>query len=84
MVLGLDEALGEKISDLECFLDSELIVKQINGEYRVKDEKLIKLFSEVKTRISKFEKVTFSHIRREKNKEADSLVNVELDKRAGS
>lgn len=62
-------------------LDSELVVKQINGLYKVKDENLRSLYYQVVELIKRFNvKVIFKHVPREKNKEADSLVNQELDK----
>jgi ribonuclease HI len=63
------------------FLDSELVVKQINGIYRVRDEGLRNLFFEVLTLMKKIEgKIIFKNVPREKNKVADQLVNQELDK----
>lgn len=68
------------ICDLNFYLDSELVVKQLNGEYKVKDEKLKKLYFEIREFVISYPKtVTFSHIPREKNKEADALVNEALD-----
>ena len=77
---GLKRALKERVKELSCFLDSELVVKQLNGEYRVKNYGLRLIFEEVKELAKKFEKVTFSHVRREKNKEADRMVNEAIDK----
>lgn len=66
---------------VEFLLDSELVVKQINGLYKVKDENLKKMFLIIKTNIRESGlEVSFKHVRREQNKEADRLVNVELDK----
>ena len=63
------------------YLDSELVVKQINGIYRVKDEDLRNLFFEVLELLKKTNnKIVFKHTPREKNKIADYLVNEELDK----
>ncbi len=68
------------VSNINFFLDSELVVKQLNGEYKVKDEKLKKLYFEIREFVFSYPKtVTFSHIPREKNKEADALVNKALD-----
>ncbi|MDD5731991.1 MAG: ribonuclease HI family protein [Patescibacteria group bacterium] len=78
LILGLTEAL-EHTKELKCFLDSELVVKQLNGEYRVKDEKLKPLFEKVRGLEESFEKISFHHISREKNKLADLLLNQELD-----
>jgi ribonuclease HI len=63
----------------ECFLDSELLVKQMQREYRVKDPQLGKLFLEAWDSASKIGTITFHHIPREKNKAADALVNEALD-----
>jgi ribonuclease HI len=63
------------------FLDSELIVKQLNGLYRVKDEKLRELFYQTTSLFKKGNlKIIFKNIPRSKNKIADFLVNEELDK----
>ena len=70
------------VDQLTFFLDSELVVKQINGLYKVKDENLRNLFYEVNKLLkSAGVKVTFEHVLRDKNKEADFLVNQELDSR---
>lgn len=61
-------------------LDSELVVKQLNGVYKVKDENIKKLFMEVISKIKEIPtSVKFTHVRREQNKIADQLVNEELD-----
>jgi ribonuclease HI len=79
LILGLHEA-SDHTKELKCFLDSELVVKQLKGEYRVRDEKLKPLYDKIKKLEEGFEKVTFHHIPREKNKLADLLLNEELDK----
>lgn len=66
---------------LRAFLDSELVVKQLNGEYRVKDADLKPLFAKVQKLARQFGQIVFTHIRREKNAHADSLVNRTLDAR---
>lgn len=77
---GLRRALQDGVTHLQCFLDSELVVKQLAGEYRVKNEGLQPLYDKVCSLVSEFEKVSFEHIPRERNKEADKLVNRALDK----
>lgn len=67
--------------EIECYLDSELVVKQLNHEYKLKEEYIQKNFIEIWNMMLDFQKVTFHHIRREKNKIADSLVNEALDAR---
>ena len=67
---------------VEVYLDSELLTKQINGEYKVENENMQPLFLELWNLRLDFGKVTFKHILREQNKEADRLVNAALDKEA--
>ena len=75
---------GTSCSKLVVHSDSELMVRQINGEYKVKDKTLKKLFDEVQKIISKssFE-FSINHVPREKNKEADALANESIDEHAG-
>ena len=78
---GLRAAIHHKVVNLSCFLDSELIVKQMTGEYRIKDPILRKIaLFEIAPLRQKFKSLSFSHIPREKNKEADLLVNETLDR----
>ena len=80
IVAGLLEALHHT-KHVACFLDSELAVKQIKGEYRVKDEKLKPLYKEVIRLSELFDEISFTHVRREYNKLADQMVNEALDRR---
>ena len=73
-----------KISEVEINSDSELLVKQMNGKYKIQDEKIQKLFIEIWNLKLDFKGVKFKAIPREKNKEADRLVNEALDGHAGS
>ena len=66
--------------NLECYLDSELVVRHLNHEYKIKDEGLQPLFIKVWNLMLDFDSVKFFHIPREKNKLADELVNRELDR----
>jgi ribonuclease HI len=66
--------------ELDVFLDSELVVKQLNREYKVKNKELAPLFLEVYNLSLNFSKITFTHVYRENNIEADRLVNEALDK----
>jgi len=77
---GLSRALAEGVTEIECFLDSELVVKQMKGEYRVKDQNLRPRYEEVVELAGKFSAISYTHVRREKNKEADALVNQALDR----
>ena len=66
-------------SDVEIRADSELVVKQLNGDYRLSEPKIQQFFIEIWNLKFDFESVKFKHIPREKNKEADALVNQALD-----
>ena len=70
-----------KSSEIELRSDSEFLVKQLTGEYKILDEKIQPLFLEIWNLRLDFKKVTFVHIPREKNKEADKMVNEALDEK---
>ena len=80
ILLGLEKAYNLKITELDCFLDSELVVKQLKLEYKVKNKDLAAIFIKAWNLSKKFKRIKFHHIPREKNKEADALVNEILDK----
>ena len=69
-----------KNNEAECFLDSELVVKQLNGEYKIKEKDLQPLFLEVWNLKIDFKNVKFIHVPREENKEADELVGQAIGK----
>jgi ribonuclease HI len=66
-------------AEVEVRADSELLVKQMNGEYKIKEDSLKPLFIEVWNLKQDFKSVAFKHIPREENKKADALVNRALD-----
>ena len=68
-----------KSSKVKCYLDSELVVKQLNHEYKVKEPQLFPFFIEILNAQLDFGAVSFFHVRREENKRADQLVNLALD-----
>lgn len=80
LIAGLTKAKELGGRELKVFLDSELVVKQLNREYRVKDKELAPLFVQVYNMSLGFKKIIFKHIAREKNKLADKLVNLALDR----
>jgi len=79
LIKGLQLAADYTKGELEIFLDSELIVKQLNGQYKVKEEKMKRLFDEAKVLSMGFENIKYTHIKRELNKMADRLVNEAID-----
>jgi ribonuclease HI len=81
LVEGLALASELGVKELVVFSDSELLVKQMNGEYRVKHPDLIELYQEAKRLTARFGRVTLTHVRREQNKRADEIGNEALDGR---
>lgn len=86
VILGLEtlkKVFGkERIKDLpvEIRMDSELICKQLRGEYQVKEEKLVPLFMKIwNARVADFHNLSFVHVPREQNAEADKLANQAMD-----
>ena len=75
VISALDEALKLGATDLSLNADSELVVKQLNGQYRVKNPGLAPLYAKVKTLETKFKTVKYRFIPRERNREADALAN---------
>jgi ribonuclease HI len=80
LLLGIALATAKGAAELELVGDSELVVKQVRGEYKVKDATMRKLHGEVKSALRPFERWSIRHVRREQNAEADRLVNEALDR----
>lgn len=81
---GLRFALARGASAVEVFSDSELLVRQLEGRYRVKSPGLLPLHREARSLLARFARSRISHVPREKNREADALANRALDERASS
>jgi ribonuclease HI len=79
LIAGLEAALEEGVDDLDVRLDSELVVRQVTGVYRVKHPGLIDLFNRARTLMRRFARVDVQHVRRKENAAADRLVNLVLD-----
>lgn len=79
LILALEHALKLNGAEIACYADSELMIKQLNHEYKVRDPNLAPLFLKIWNLSTKFKKISYHHIFREKNKEADKLVNETLD-----
>jgi ribonuclease HI len=79
LVDGLRRAVEVGVDELEVVSDSELLVKQMRGEYRVKNEALRALFIEASALASRIGRVRYTAVRRERNELADRLVNEALD-----
>jgi ribonuclease HI len=74
LIEGLKKALSLGIRKIRISLDSELIVKQLNGVYRVKNAGLIPLFEQAKSLLGQCESFKVTHVPREMNREADALA----------
>ena len=87
LIFGLKKIKGligkekAKQATIECYLDSELVVKQVSHEYKLSEEHIQKLFIQIWNLMLDFKKVSFHHVLREKNKIADALVNQALDEK---
>ncbi|MFO0822469.1 MAG: ribonuclease HI family protein [Gemmataceae bacterium] len=81
LVEGLELATELGVKQLAVFSDSELMVKQMNGEYKVKHPDMLPLYQEAKRLVGGLTKFTITHVRRENNKRADEIGNDALDGR---
>jgi ribonuclease HI len=79
LLTALRFAVFSRCEELEVFADSELVVKQIKGEYQVKNEGIRVLYESALRWITFIPRFSISHVRRENNKEADSLANLAMD-----
>jgi ribonuclease HI len=82
LIAGLASALERGVDEVEVISDSELLVKQMRGEYKVKNEALRELVDEAEALERRLGKVTYTAVRREHNELADRLVNEALDSAA--
>ena len=81
LIAGLEKAVELAVDDVDVISDSELMVKQMTGEYRIKNEALRELSLEAMRLARKLRRVSFEAVRREHNELADRLVNEALDAR---
>jgi ribonuclease HI len=79
LLLALEEAARHAVSSLTVHSDSELLVRQLRGEYKVKAEHLRPLHAEACRRLRVFPSVRILHVPREENRRADSLANLAID-----
>ncbi|HHY42398.1 MAG TPA: ribonuclease HI family protein [Thermoanaerobacterales bacterium] len=79
LVTALKNALEMNFDEIEVISDSELMVKQINGEYQVKNQGLKPLYTEACELLKEFKNYTVRHVKREHNQKADDLANRGID-----
>jgi ribonuclease HI len=84
LLAALAWAVDRGLTSLHIRSDSELLVKQLRGEYRVKNPGLQPLHRDARALINRIGRVTFEHVRREFNKEADRLANFAMDEAAAA
>ena len=83
LIEGLQAAKEFNPNHLDCFLDSSLVVNQLNGTFKIKEARLRKLVFEAKALEQELTSVRYQHIPREENKEADAILNQILDEKTG-
>ncbi len=79
LIAGLELALERGIAELDVYLDSKLVVSQVLGEWKIKDERLRALAAKAQILMGKFDAITIQHVRREQNAAADALANQGMD-----
>ena len=79
LIDALNYCIENSIKEIEVFLDSNLVVEQVNKNFKVKARNLKVLNSQVENMIKEFEYIEFKHVYREENKRADQLANMALD-----
>ncbi len=81
LLLGLEIAAAHGLRDLDVVADSELLVKQLNGQYKVRHPRLQVLHAKAREQASRLGRVTFRHVFRAENTEADRMSNEAIDRR---
>jgi len=84
LIGALEYALSVGSRRVRVFSDSELVVKQVNGVYRVKHPDMIPLHRQARELLARFDEARVSHVRREQNREADALANRAVDERGSN
>ncbi len=79
LILGLEGALQNGYKNLEVYLDSELLARQVNGLYKVKNENLKELMRQVRALLASFDNINVKHVPRCHNEHADKLANLAID-----
>ena len=79
LIAGLEAALARGVRKISIYGDSNLVIKHISGEYRVRNEKLKPLWKKTKDLLKNFDSYELHHIRRHLNSRADGLANLAMD-----
>jgi ribonuclease HI len=79
LIAGLELALAKGIMELEVFMDSELVISQVQGKWKIKNKGLQPLALKASSLLKQFESTTLTHVPREENADADKLANQGMD-----
>lgn len=79
LITALEQAQKFGFKNISCYLDSQLVVRQLNGQYKIKEQTLKPLAQKVFDLKNEFDSIKFTHVPREKNSQADKLVNEAID-----
>lgn len=80
LIVGLKKAMAYRDKSVRVYLDSELLVKQLSGAYKVKNSGLKPLFTAAKDLLNLYPRIEIRHVPRERNKDADRLANEAIDR----
>jgi ribonuclease HI len=84
LLLGLQKARGLGVTAIDVHMDSQLVVEQVNGRYKIKDAGLRLHYEEIKRELEQFDRWQVRYVPRAENAEADRLVNQALDERSAA
>ncbi|GAC1390761.1 MAG: hypothetical protein NVSMB46_01160 [Candidatus Saccharimonadales bacterium] len=84
LMYGLEDALKHGVKEVDVYMDSLLAINQVNGIFKIRNQELLPIYQAIKKLELQFDRVTFSHVPRERNKLADAQVNIVLDQEASS
>lgn len=79
LIAGLELAIEQGVTELEVLIDSQLVVSQVSGDWKIRKEHLRPLAVKARALLNRFDRATLSHVEREKNAEADRLANQAMD-----
>jgi ribonuclease HI len=82
LIAGLELSLERGVTELDVYVDSELVVSQVAGEWKIKNERLRALAVKARTLLSRFTRASVEHVRRAENARADRLANMGMDEAA--
>ena len=79
LIAGLEMALAKGVTEIEVYMDSELVISQLKGEWKIKNDRLRSLAVKARALLNRFEQKSLQHVRRELNSDADKLANQGMD-----